>query len=95
MTEWILTALEKIYNTRRYEYGYYEYTLQNAFYKPFFVTVNCAAFYSGRIMVPPELSEEESIQYAREHMENIQRTSGLELLRGSEEINEEFCEFEK
>ena len=57
------------------------------------VTVQCMATYNSSIMVPKNLSLEEAIVYAKDHINNINITE-LEYISDSDEICEEECQFE-
>lgn len=56
------------------------------------VTVTCMAVYCSSIKVPDELTLEEAIEYAKEHINEIP-IGELEWLSDSDEIDEENCEF--
>lgn len=57
------------------------------------VTVECLAIYNSGIDVPEELSLEEAIQYAKEHIDEI-HLGELEYISDSDRLDEENCDFE-
>lgn len=57
------------------------------------VTVVCFAVYNSGIDVPYEMSLDEAIQYAKNHIDAIP-ISELEYISDSDEIDEENCYFE-
>ena len=56
------------------------------------VTVQCMAVYNSSIMVPRELTFEEAIKYAKEHIDEI-NLGELEYISDSDELDEENCDF--
>ena len=61
--------------------------------KKFNVTCTCLAVYSSHIMVPDELTFEEAIKYAKEHINEI-NIGELEYISDSYELDEENCDFD-
>lgn len=57
------------------------------------VTVECMAVYNSTIMVPDELTLEEAIQYAKEHINEIS-VGELSYISDSDMIDEENCDFD-
>ena len=57
------------------------------------VTVTCMAVYNSAIMVPDELTFEEAIQYAKDHINEI-NIGELEYISDSDELDEENCDFD-
>ena len=57
------------------------------------VTVQCIAVYNSSIMVPKDLSLEEAIEYAKDHINSINITE-LEYINDSDEICEDECQFD-
>lgn len=58
------------------------------------VTVQCMAVYNSSIMVPRELTFEEAIKYAKEHIDEI-NLGELEYISDSDELDEENCDFDE
>lgn len=58
------------------------------------VTVTCMAVYNSGIDVPDEMTLEESIEYAKEHINEIP-IGELEWISDSDEIDEDNCDFEE
>lgn len=58
------------------------------------VTVTCMAVYNSGIDVPDEMTLEEAIEYAKEHINEIP-IGELEWISDSDEIDEENCDFEE
>ena len=58
------------------------------------VSCSCMATYSSSIEVPADLSLEDAIEYAKEHIDGINVTE-LEYVFDSDSINEESCSFEE
>lgn len=58
------------------------------------VTVTCQAVYNSSIAVPANLSFEDSIAYAKAHLDEIP-LGALEYISGSDELDEENCDFEE
>lgn len=59
------------------------------------VVCTCTSYYTSSIEVPADYTREQAITYAREHIDEITIGSGLEYIGGSDELDEENCEFEK
>lgn len=57
------------------------------------VTIQCLAVYNSSIVVPSELTFEEAIRYAKEHIDEIS-TGELEYISGSDALDEENCDFD-
>lgn len=57
------------------------------------VTVQCSAVYNSSIMVPGELTLEEAIQYAKDHIDEIS-LGELDYISDSDELDEENCDFD-
>ena len=58
------------------------------------VSVTCMATYNSTIMVPKDLSLEEAIQYAKDHIDLIP-AGELNYISDSDQIDEENCHFEE
>lgn len=58
------------------------------------VTVQCMAVYNSSIMVPRELTFEEAINHAKEHIDEI-NIGELEYISDSDELDEENCDFDE
>ena len=58
------------------------------------VTCTCMAVYNSAIMVPDELTLEEAIQYAKDHIDEI-NIGELEYISDSDELDEENCDFDE
>ncbi len=58
------------------------------------VSVTCMATYNSTIMVPKNLSLEEAIQYAKDHV-NVIPVTELNYVSDSDQIDEENCHFEE
>lgn len=56
------------------------------------VTVQCMAFYNSSIEVPNDMTLEEAIEYAKEHLDEIP-CGELEYI-SDDELDEENCDFE-
>lgn len=56
------------------------------------VTVNCQAYYKSSIEVPDNLSLEEALDYAMEHLSDIP-LGDLEYVTDSDQLDEENCDF--
>lgn len=56
------------------------------------VTVQCMAVYNSSILVPDDLTLEEAIAYAKEHIDEIP-CGELDYISDSDEIDEENCDF--
>ena len=57
------------------------------------VTVTCMAVYNSSIDVPDEMTLEEAIEYAKEHINEI-NIGELEYIADSDELDEENCDFD-
>lgn len=57
------------------------------------VTVQCMAVYNSSIEVPDDMTIEEAIKYAREHLNEIP-CGKLEYISDSDELDEENCDFD-
>ena len=57
------------------------------------VTCSCEATYNSSIEVPADMSLEDAIEYAKEHIDEIDIDTPLEYLGGSDSIDEDNCEF--
>lgn len=60
--------------------------------KKLYVTATCLAVYNSSILVPADLSLEEAIQYAKDHIKEIS-IGDLEYISDSDELDEENCCF--
>lgn len=58
------------------------------------VTCSCMATYSSSIEVPADMSLEDAIEYAKEHIDRI-NVAELEYVYDSDSINEESCSFDE
>ena len=58
------------------------------------VTVTCMAVYNSGIDVPDEMTLEEAIEYAKEHINEIP-IGELEWVSDSDAIDEDNCDFEE
>ena len=58
------------------------------------VTVQCMAVYNSSIEVPEELTFEEAIEYAKNHLDEIP-LGELEYVSDSDTLDEENCDFEE
>ena len=59
------------------------------------VTVVCQAYYNGHIEVPDDMTFDEAIEYAREHIDDIPIDSHLEYVGGSDELDVDNCDFDE
>lgn len=57
------------------------------------VTVTCMAVYNSAIEVPDDMTIEEAIEYAKEHINEIP-IGELEYISDSDELDEENCNFD-
>ena len=57
------------------------------------VTVQCMAVYNSSIEVPDDMTIEEAIKYAKEHLNEIP-CGELEYIPDSDELDEENCDFD-
>lgn len=62
--------------------------------KTFNVSVQCMATYTSSIEVPDNMTREEAIEYAKEHIDEIPIKSELEYIGDSDQVDEENCYFE-
>ena len=58
------------------------------------VTVTCMAVYNSSIEVPDEMTLEEAIEYAKEHINEI-HIGEMEYISDSDELDEENCDFDE
>ncbi len=58
------------------------------------VTVQCMAIYNSSIEVPDDMTFEEAIEYAKNHLNEIP-LGELEYVDDSDELDEENCDFEE
>lgn len=58
------------------------------------VTVTCMAVYCSGIDVPDDMTLEEAIEYAKEHINEIP-IGEMEYISDSDEIDEENCDFDE
>lgn len=58
------------------------------------VTVMCKAVYNSRIEVPDDMTLEEAIEYAKQHIQDIP-VGELDWIENSDEIDEDNCDFEE
>ena len=58
------------------------------------VTCICNAVYNSSIEVPDNMTREEAIQYAKEHINEIP-CNELEYISDSDVLDEENCDFEE
>lgn len=58
------------------------------------VTCSCMATYNSSIEVPADMSLEDAIEYAKEHIDRIS-VAELEYVNDSDSINEESCSFDE
>jgi hypothetical protein len=59
------------------------------------VTVLCQAYYNSYIEVPDDMTFDEAIEYAKEHIDDIPILSPLEYVSCSDELDVENCDFEE
>lgn len=57
------------------------------------VTVTCMAVYNSAIEVPDNMTIDEAIEYAKEHIDEIP-VGELEYISDSDELDEENCDFD-
>ena len=57
------------------------------------VTCSCMATYNSSIKVPADMSLEDAIEYAKEHIDEIDIDTPLEYVGDSDSIDEDNCEF--
>ena len=58
------------------------------------ITVNCMAVYNSFIDVPDDMTIEEAIEYAKEHLSDVPIPKGLEWVPDSDVLDEDNCQFE-
>lgn len=61
--------------------------------KQFNVTIICQAWYKSTIEVPDNMTREEAMEYAREHIDEIPIDDGLNYITDSDSLDEENCNF--
>ena len=61
--------------------------------KRFYVSVQCMAYYNSHIDVPDDWTDAQAIQYANEHLEDIEIMSPVEYISDSDVLDEENCYF--
>ena len=59
------------------------------------VTILCQAYYNSSIEVPDDMTFDEAIKYAKEHIDDIPINSPLEYVGYSDELDVENCDFEE
>lgn len=57
------------------------------------VTVQCMAYYKSSIEVPDDMTLEEAIEYANDHLDEIP-CGELEYVSDSDELDTENCDFD-
>lgn len=57
------------------------------------VTIVCQAVYNSHINVPDEMTLEEAIEYAKNHLDECNIETELEYISDSDELDEENCDF--
>lgn len=62
--------------------------------KKLLVTINCLAVYNSSIYVPDNMTLEEAIEYAKEHINEIP-CGELEYISDSDILDEDDCVFEE
>lgn len=62
--------------------------------KKLLVTINCLAVYNSSIYVPDNMTLEEAIEYAKEHLDEA-ALSTLEYIPESDSLDEDDCVFEE
>lgn len=63
-------------------------------YKRLNLTVNCQAVYNSSILVPANLTFEEAIAYAYQHLDQVP-VGPLEYMSGSETLDTDNCDFDE
>ena len=58
------------------------------------LTVMCQAYYNSSIEVPDDMTLEEAIEYAKQHLDEVPIVDGLEYVSDSDELDVENCEFD-
>lgn len=58
------------------------------------VYCSCMATYTGHIDVPADLSLEDAIKYAENHIDEVPIETNLEYISDSDEIDKGLCEFD-
>lgn len=61
--------------------------------KQFNITIVCQAWYQSTIEVPDSMTREEAMEYAREHIDEIPITDGLNYITDSDTLDEVNCDF--
>lgn len=61
--------------------------------KKLLVTINCKSVYNSSIDVPDDMTLEEAIEYARDHLDEAE-LDVLEYVEGSDELDEDNCVFD-
>lgn len=59
------------------------------------VTILCQAYYNSYIDVPDNMTFDEAIEYAKEHINEIPINSPLEYVDYTDEIDVENCDLEE
>ena len=62
-------------------------------YKRLNLTVNCQAVYNSSLLVPANLTFEEAIAYAYQHLDQVP-VGPLEYMSGSETLDTDNCAFD-
>ena len=57
------------------------------------ITVTCRAYYNSSIEVPDDMTLDEAIEYAKEHIDDVPIIGYLEHISCSDELDVENCEF--
>lgn len=61
--------------------------------KTFNLTIVCKAYYNSSIEVPDDFTREQTLEYARVHLSEVPIVDGLEYVSGSDELDEDNCDF--
>ena len=59
------------------------------------VTIVCQAVYNSSLEVPDDMTIEDAIEYAKQHLDSCNIETPLEYISGSDELDEENCDFEE
>lgn len=59
------------------------------------VTVSRIAVYNSSIEVPDNMTREEAINYAKDHLDEIPCDGKLQYIQDSDELDEENCDFDE
>lgn len=59
------------------------------------LTIVCQAIYQSHIIVPVDMSFEEAIEYAKQHLNECNIETPLEYVSDSDSLDEENCDFEE